>query len=65
MGTTKVVVGTGNSSLDALAFYQKLGFRMEAIDRDHFVRTYPLPIVENGIFCRDMVRLGLSMEPLP
>lgn len=62
MGARKLVVGTGNSSLDELAFYQKVGFRMESIDRDHFVREYPEPIAENGIVCRDMVRLGLLIE---
>jgi ribosomal protein S18 acetylase RimI-like enzyme len=62
LGARLVVVGTGNSSLDQLAFYQKAGFRMEAIERDYFVRHYPEPIVENGIVCRDMVRLSLELK---
>jgi len=64
MGAGKLVLGTGNSSFDALAFYQRMGFRMEEIDRDHFVREYPEPIVENGIVCREMVRLGLTLKAL-
>lgn len=57
MGFERVEIGTGNSSIDQLALYQKLGFRMVAIDRDFFIRHYPEPIFENGIQCRDMIRL--------
>ncbi|WP_298832770.1 GNAT family N-acetyltransferase [uncultured Planococcus sp.] len=52
-----VEIGTGNSSLGQLALYQKCGFRMHAIDPDFFRRNYPEPIFENGIECRDMIRL--------
>lgn len=52
-----VEIGTGNSSLDQLALYQKCGFRMHAIDPDFFRRNYPEPIMENGIECRDMIKL--------
>ena len=62
MGARTMLVGTGNSSLAELAFYQRVGFRLDAIDRDHFVREYPQPIVENGIVCRDMVRLAMPLE---
>lgn len=57
-----IEIGTGNSSLDQLAFYQKCGFRMVSIDRDFFVRHYPEPIFENGIQCRDMIRLEYKVE---
>ncbi|AQQ52021.1 GNAT family N-acetyltransferase [Planococcus lenghuensis] len=60
-GFSIVEIGTGNSSLDQLALYQKCGFRMKSIDRDFFVRNYPEPIIENGIQCRDMVRLELTL----
>lgn len=52
-----VEVGTGNSSFDALRFYQKCRFRINSIDFDFFVRNYSEKIMENGIWCRDMVRL--------
>ena len=52
----RLEVGTGNSSIDQIAFYQKCGFRMTAIDHDFFLRHYEKPIFENGIQCRDMVR---------
>jgi ribosomal protein S18 acetylase RimI-like enzyme len=62
-GGRVVEVGTGNSSLDALAFYQRAGFRIVGVVRDFFVDNYPAPIVENGIRCRDMIRLELILEP--
>lgn len=54
-------VGTGNSSIDQIAFYQKCGFRMIAIDHDFFLRHYEEPIFENGIQCRDMVRFRYNL----
>jgi len=63
LGGRVVEVGTGNSSLDALGFYQRAGFRIVGVVRDFFVDNYPEPIVENGIRCRDMVRLELILEP--
>lgn len=56
-----VEIGTGNSSIHQLALYQKCGFRMTSIDRDFFVRHYDEEIYENGIRCRDMVRLSLEL----
>ncbi|MBW4482788.1 MAG: GNAT family N-acetyltransferase [Tildeniella torsiva UHER 1998/13D] len=60
-GAKRMVVGTGTAGIGQLAFYQKMGFRMESIDRDYFVRTYPEPIFENGIWCRDRVILTLDL----
>ena len=54
-GGRAVDIGTGNSSLDQLALYQKAGFRITGIVAGYF--GYPEPIIENGIACRDMVRL--------
>ncbi len=61
-GATEVIVCTGNSSLGALAFYQKQGFRIKAIDPDYFIRHYNEPIIENGIVCRDQIILYRSLE---
>ena len=61
-GFATLEVGTGNSSIDQLAFYQKCGFRIVGVDRDFFVRNDPEPIVENGIPCRDMVRLAIELR---
>lgn len=51
---TQVVVGTANSSIDNIAFYQKAGFRMEKIEKDFF-SSYSVPIYENGIRAVDMI----------
>jgi GNAT superfamily N-acetyltransferase len=53
----RVIVGTGNSGIGQLAFYQKAGFRMWKIERDFFSteRGYADGIEENGIPLRDMV----------
>ena len=55
-------VGTGNSSIGPLAFYQKCGFRITGVERDFFTNRYAAPIIENGIRCQDMVRLSLDLQ---
>lgn len=50
----KMIVGTANSSIENIAFYQKAGFRMTEIRRDFFEK-YEKPIFENGIQALDMV----------
>jgi len=61
-GVTQIKVGTGNSSLDQLAFYQKCGFRITGVDCDFFLDNYPESIEENGILCRDLVRLTMELD---
>jgi ribosomal protein S18 acetylase RimI-like enzyme len=56
-----IEIGTGNSSVGQLLLYQKCGFRITGIDRDFFIRHYPEKIYENGIQCRDMIRLSLDL----
>ncbi|WP_028782454.1 GNAT family N-acetyltransferase [Thalassobacillus devorans] len=60
-GYQTIELGTGNSSVDQLAFYQKCGFRIVGVDADFFVRHYEEEIYENGIQCRDMIRLSLDL----
>lgn len=59
-GAKVIEVGTGNSSLSKLEFYQKCGFRMYKIVPGYF-DDYPEPIVENGIPCLDMVLLRATL----
>ena len=53
-GKRAMVVGTPNASIGNIAFYQKLGFRMDRVRKDYF-RYYRRPRVENGIVVRDML----------
>ncbi|TDL80155.1 GNAT family N-acetyltransferase [Peribacillus frigoritolerans] len=57
-------IGTGNSSLDQLALYQKCGFRMRIVIENYFIDHYEEPIYENGIQCMDMVRLKMNVRTL-
>ena len=56
----KITVGTGNSSLYQLRFYQLSGFRIVAVEKDYFDQ-YPNPIYEDGIRCRDLLRLEIIL----
>ncbi|MFC3797884.1 GNAT family N-acetyltransferase [Cohnella sp. GCM10012308] len=60
-GYRTIEVGTGNSGVGQLALYQKCGFRIVGVDVDFFVRHYDEPIVENGIPCRDMIRMSQDL----
>ena len=60
-GYKTIEVGTGNSSIGQLALYQKCGFRITSVDSDFFIRHYEDKIFENGIWCRDMIRLSQDL----
>lgn len=60
-GAKVLEVGTGNSSISQLAFYQKCGFRIVGVDRDFFKKHYDEKIIENGIECVDMIRLSIDL----
>jgi ribosomal protein S18 acetylase RimI-like enzyme len=61
IGAAFVEIGTGNSSTHQLKLYQQCGFRIIGIDHDFFLRNYEEAIYENGIQCRDMIRLRMSL----
>ena len=61
LGAERLEVGTGNSSINQLAFYQKSGFRMQRIAKNYFTLNYDEPIYENGIQCRDMVIFAMDL----
>ncbi|MCO4329001.1 GNAT family N-acetyltransferase [Staphylococcus hyicus] len=52
----EMIVGTGNSSINQIAFYQKAGFRLIDVIFDFFIQDNEAPIYENGVWCRDMLR---------
>jgi len=61
-GDAKIIeIGTGNPGVVQMLLYQKCGFRIVGIDFDFFRRTHPERIYENGIECRDMIRMRIEL----
>lgn len=52
-GYKKMIIGTANCSIDNIALYQKMGFRLYDVKKDFFA-SYPKPITEFGIRGVDM-----------
>lgn len=52
-GYIRMTVGTANSSINNIALYQKMGFRLYEVKRDFFY-TYKKTIVEHGIQAHDL-----------
>lgn len=59
MGARRLEVGTGTFGYQ-LAYYQREGFRVVAIEKDFFLVNYKEPIYENGIQLKDMLRLAVD-----
>lgn len=61
--STKILeIGTGNPGFGQLYLYQKCGFRISGVDQDFFRRSHPERIYENGLECRDMIRLTMEFK---
>lgn len=58
----QLLVGTANSSIDNIAFYQKCGFRMDHVRQDYFW-YYTEPIFEHGIQVRDLLVFRFDLTP--
>jgi ribosomal protein S18 acetylase RimI-like enzyme len=56
-----IEIGTGNNGVIQMLLYQKCGFRIIGIDFDFFRRYYKEKIIENGIECRDMIRMRIEI----
>lgn len=56
-----VDIATANSSINQLALYQKSGFRITDINKDHFLNHYETPIWENGIQAKDQLVLTYEL----
>lgn len=65
-GCTQVVVGTATADIGNLRFYQRLGFRMDRIERDVFTveRGYT-GLESNGIRVRDRVWFSMALNRSP
>ena len=61
LGARRLEVGTGSFGYQ-LAWYQREGFRVVAVERDFFLEQYPEPIYEHGIQLKDMLRLAVEYD---
>lgn len=55
-GVKRVELGTGTFGYQ-LTFYQRAGFRVCSVIKDHFLTRYTNPIFEHGIQHKDQLRL--------
>ncbi|MFA0813552.1 GNAT family N-acetyltransferase [Microbulbifer epialgicus] len=60
-GIQRVELGTGTFG-HQLSFYQRLGFRVDSIIKDHFLNNYDQPIIENGLRHKDMLKLYINLD---
>ena len=60
-GIRRVELGTGTFGYQ-LAYYQRLGFRVDSVVKNHYLLNYPEPIYEIGIRHRDQLRLYIELE---
>lgn len=59
-GFKRMELGTGSFGYQ-LAFYQRAGFRVESVVKDHFLDHYDQPLFEAGLQHRDQLRLGMDL----
>ncbi|MBO9592908.1 MAG: GNAT family N-acetyltransferase [Niabella sp.] len=59
-----LLVGTADTGLQQIRFYERNGFRQFAIRENFFTEHYPQPIFENGIQLKDMILLRRALYPL-
>lgn len=57
----QLIVGTANSSIGNIAFYQKCGLRMDHVRHDYFWYERR-PLFENGIQKRDLLMFRLDLR---
>lgn len=57
VGGIRVLIGTGNSSINQINLYKKMGFTITEIKKNFFIENYKEEIYENNIQCRDMIML--------
>lgn len=60
-GFRRLEIGTGDAGVGQIALYERCGFVRCGIDRDYFRKYYPSCIFEDGVECRDMVRLAMEL----
>lgn len=58
----RVELGTGTFG-HQLAYYQRLGFRVESVVKNFFIENYEEPVFERGIQHKDMLKLYINIDP--
>ena len=56
-----IEIGTGNPGVVQMLLYQKCGFRFVGVEQDYFRKNHDEKIFENGIECRDMIRMRIEI----
>ena len=59
-GFHRVELGTGAFGYQ-LRYYQRLGFRVDSVVKNHFLEHYSEAIYEDGVQHKDMLRLYLKL----
>lgn len=53
----RLLVGTADVSSEALAFYERNGFKPCDVIKSFFIENYSEPVFDNGRLCKDMIIL--------
>ena len=57
----EIIVGTADSGIDQIRFYERTGFVKYAIKKNYFIDNYTQPIFDDGVLLKDMVMLKMSL----
>ena len=61
IGATTLELGTGTFGYQLL-YYQRFGFRVESVWKNHFLDNYSEPIYDHGLQLKDMLRLSMKLN---
>ncbi|MFF2874700.1 GNAT family N-acetyltransferase [Gottfriedia sp. NPDC057991] len=61
LGYSKISICTGNSSTHQLALYKNCGFQISTVFYNFFIDNYDEEIWENGIQCKDLIKLEQNL----
>lgn len=61
-GFRRLEIGTGDTGAGQIALYERCGFVRCGVERDFFRWYCRRSIFENGVECRDMVRLKMDLS---
>jgi len=58
---TEIIVGTADSGINQIRFYERNGFVKYAVKKNYFIDNYSRPIVDDGVLLKDMVMLKIKL----